>query len=39
MLVWKENDRAIINFKNILDIENGKAELTNIVTGWISATK
>jgi hypothetical protein len=39
MLVWKENDRAIITFKNMLDIENGKAELTNIVTEWINATK
>jgi hypothetical protein len=39
MLIWKENDRAIITFKNMLDIENGKAELTNIVTEWINATK
>jgi hypothetical protein len=39
MLVWKENDRAIITFKNMLDIENGKTELTNIVTEWINATK
>lgn len=37
MLVWKENDRAIITFKNLHDIENGKAELTEIVTEWISA--
>lgn len=39
MLVWKENDRAIVTFKNIHDIENGKAELTDIVTEWISSTK
>ena len=39
MLVWKENDRAIVTFKNLQDIENGKAELTDIVTEWISATK
>jgi hypothetical protein len=39
ILVWKENDRAIVTFKNMHDIENGKAELTDIVTEWISATK
>jgi hypothetical protein len=39
MLVWKENDRAIVTFKNIQDIENGKVELTKIVTDWIIATK
>lgn len=39
MLAWKENDRAVATFKNILDIENGKAELTEIIKEWISATK
>ena len=39
MLVWKENDRAIITFKNIQEIEDGKAELTEIINEWISATK
>lgn len=39
LLVWKENDRAIVTFKSMQDIENGKAELTSIVTEWISATK
>ena len=39
MLVWKENDRAIVTFKSLQDIENGKAELTDIVTAWIQATK
>ena len=38
-LLWKENDRAIITFKSMLDIENGKAELAEIITKWISATK
>lgn len=38
MLVWKENDRAIITFKNIQDIKNGQAEITNIVNEWINAT-
>ena len=39
MLVWKENDRAIIIFKSLQDIENGKAELTTIVNEWIKAAK
>lgn len=39
MLVWKENDRAIITFKSMQDIENGKAELTTIVNEWIKAAK
>ena len=39
LLLWKENDRAIITFKSMLDIENGKAELAEIITKWISATK
>lgn len=39
MLVWKENDRAIVTFKSLQDIEDGKAELTDIVTEWIQATK
>ena len=39
MLVWKENDRAIASFKNRQDIDNAKAELTEIIKQWISATK
>lgn len=39
MLIWKENDRAIITFKYMQEIENGKAELTEIITEWINATK
>ena len=39
MLVWKENDRAIVTFKSLEDIDYGKAELTDIVTEWIQATK
>jgi hypothetical protein len=39
MLVWKENDRAIITFKSLQEIENGKVELTEIVIEWISATQ
>jgi hypothetical protein len=39
MLVWKENDRAVITFKSLQDIENGKTELTSIVNEWINAAK
>ncbi len=39
MLVWKENDRAIVIFKSLQEIENGKEDLADIVTEWISATK
>lgn len=39
MLAWKENDRAIITFKNLQEIENGKAELATIVNEWIKAEK
>lgn len=39
LLLWKENDRAIMTFKSMLDIENGKAELTEIISEWINATK
>ena len=39
MLVWKENDRAIVTFKSLQDIENGKTELTTIVNEWIKAAK
>jgi len=39
MLVWKENDRAVVTFKSLLDIENGKVELADIVAEWIQATK
>lgn len=39
MLVWKENDRAIITFKTLEDIDNGKAELINLLTEWIQASE
>lgn len=39
MLVWKENDRAIVSFKNIQDFDNARTELTEIIKQWISATK
>ena len=39
MLVWKENDRAIVTFKKMEDIEIGKTELTAIISEWIEAAK
>ncbi len=38
-LTWKSNDRAILTFKNIQDIENGKTDLTKIINVWLEATK
>lgn len=38
LLTWKENDRAVVTFKNIEDIENSKSDLIKIVHDWISAT-
>lgn len=39
LLIWKENDRAIITFKSLQDIEQAKEELSAIVTEWITAVK
>ncbi|MFA7326356.1 MAG: DUF1801 domain-containing protein [Candidatus Kapaibacterium sp.] len=39
LLVWKENDRAIITFKSLNDIEGAIEELSIIVNEWISNTK
>lgn len=39
ILIWKENDRAIITFKNIGEIENKKAELEKIINEWLNAAK
>jgi len=39
LLMWKENDRAIVTFKNITEIENGKNDLISIVNEWILETK
>lgn len=39
ILTWKGNDKAYATFKNMQDVENGKAALTKIVIEWINATK
>ena len=39
MLDWKGNDRAIATFRNMQDIEIGKAALIQIVSEWIIAAR
>jgi hypothetical protein len=39
LLLWKENDRAIVTFTSLQAFENGKVELTEIIDEWINATK
>lgn len=39
LLVWKENDRAIITFKKLQDIIDSETELKVLVTEWLNATK
>ena len=38
LLLWKENDRAIVTFTNKNEIEADAAELKEIVRKWIAAT-
>lgn len=39
LLTWKENDRAIATFKNMVDIKNAQTDLTEIVKRWIIASE
>lgn len=39
LLTWKENDRAVVTFNNMTDIENGKDSLSKIVNDWIIAAQ
>jgi len=38
LLTWKENDRAIVSFKNLAQIESKSTDLATIVRQWIAAT-
>jgi hypothetical protein len=38
LLSWKENDRAILSFKNLKEIEDIKEIFQEIVVKWIKAT-
>lgn len=39
LLDWKENDRAVISFKTLKDIEAADKELSTIVKQWLEAAK
>ena len=39
MLLWKENDRAIITFKSLQEIKHYEVDLAVIINEWIHATK
>lgn len=39
LLIWKENDRAFITFKNLTEIEANKTVLAEITKKWIEATR
>ncbi|MWB95567.1 DUF1801 domain-containing protein [Flavobacterium sp. GA093] len=39
LLIWKENDRAIITFNSSQAIENAENELNSIINDWIAAAK
>lgn len=39
LLTWKENDRTIITFKSLQEMEESKEELTAIVQEWIKSAK
>lgn len=37
LLDWRENDRAIMTFRNLHEIEDSQAELLEIIIEWIAA--
>jgi hypothetical protein len=37
LMVWKENDRAIMTFKSATEIADSKKALTRIVKDWVDA--
>jgi hypothetical protein len=39
LLIWKENDRAIVTFKNMHEIKNAQVDLAKIIHDWIYAAK
>lgn len=39
LLIWKENDRAIAAFKNMVEIKKAASNLEKIINGWINAAK
>jgi hypothetical protein len=39
LLDWKENDRAVVTFKSMLEIEKSSSELSGLVREWLEATR
>jgi len=39
LLTWKENDRAVITFKSMKDIEDSRSELSDIISEWINSSR
>jgi hypothetical protein len=39
LLIWKENDRAVVTFKNMQEIKDAQTDLAKIVLDWIYAFK
>jgi hypothetical protein len=39
LLIWKENDRAVVTFKNMQEIKDAQTDLAKIVLDWIYAAK
>lgn len=39
LLTWKENDRAVMTFKNTQEIENSNEELKEIINKWVDAAR
>ncbi len=39
LLQWKENDRAVVTFKNATEIEYASSDLSAIINKWINAAK
>lgn len=38
-LEWKSNDRAVLTFENLAQLERHQAEVQGIVRQWLTATK
>lgn len=38
MLVWKENDRAVVTFNNLKEIRDNREIFQEIIMNWIKAT-
>lgn len=39
LLIWKENDRAIATFKNMVEVKKAASNLEKIINSWMNAAK